>query len=256
MSRIAAIDSFMAKMFAPIVRALIDPIVFTTYSLLKEIVLMSRFTSKPIFSLALALLTACSLTTSAQATIVGAQAHGDDLAGGTISVQFTNLGLVTVPIVVGGPDTGIAGVPNQFVFSVSGDTYVANWRLSNLTTFDTIETVRFNLATSASLFDDGSLPDTDFGFAGRQGAVQVNAGAPFIIFSNELILWPDPMNQGDEYLVEIIQYRGFGPQQTSVWSDDTDIIGVQTPPEVPEPTSALLLLVACAGLNCHGQRRR
>ncbi len=216
---------------------------------------MSRITNKSVFSLASALLLACSFTTSVRATVVGAQADGDDLVGGRIEVQFAQLGLQVAPIVFGGVGTGTASLPGLFSFSVTGDTFLADWRLTNNTTFDLIRFVRFDLSGSPSLFDDGSLPDTDFGFAGRQGAVQVNVGAPNILFSDEANLWPDPMNQGDEYLEEFIEYAGFGPLLTSVWRDDTDIIGVRTPPEVPEPTSSLLMLIAGAGLSCVGRCR-
>jgi hypothetical protein len=189
---------------------------------------------------------AVTLTATAQATVVGAQAQGHHLAGARITVFFAQQGAQAAPIVAGGLGTGMATLPGLFDFSVTGDTFLADWKLTNLTTFDPIRRVEFDLTGSISLFDDGTLPDTDFGYAGRAGAVQVNAGAPFIIASGEGNLWPDAMNAGDEYLAEFIDYSNFDPGMTSLWRDDTDIIGVQTPPELPEPASAVLLMAAAA----------
>jgi len=102
------------------------------------------------------------------------------------------------------------------------------------------------------LFDDGKpIPnDTPNGFAGRAGAVQVNPSPPFIFNSFEVTPWGDPINAGDEFVGEVIEYEGFGPGLTSVWRDDTDTVGIDTGPEVPEPTSAALLLVAGLCISC------
>lgn len=184
------------------------------------------------------------------ATIVGAKALGSDLAGGSITVNFAQQGPITEPIVVGpAAQEGSASNGGNFQFSVIGDTFLANWRLDNLTTFDTIRSVIFDLRNSQSLFDDGTTPDTMNGFAGRAGAVQVNAGNPFIIASGEIFPWADAMNAGDEYQGEEIFYEGFGPLTTSVWRDDTDIIGIDTGPEVPEPSSVVLIFTCMLGIT-------
>jgi hypothetical protein len=183
------------------------------------------------------------------AVVVGAQAAGHHLAGARITVFFAQQGPQHAVIAAGGIGTGMAVLPGLFDFSVTGDTFLADWKITNLTTFDLIRRVEFDLSTSISLFDDGTLPDTDFGYAGRAGAVQVNPGAPFIIASGEGNLWPDIDNAGDEYLAEFIDYSNFGPGMTSLWRDDTDIIGIQTPPEAPEPSTMALMLLAGMGLS-------
>ncbi len=206
---------------------------------------------------------------TSRATIVGAQSFGDEMVGAEIDVFFLNSGLQSAVVTAGLPGQGIASVPGFFDFSVTGDTFLADWQLTNTTTFDTILRVLIDLSNTTSpgspeapgphtpgiLFDDNSAPSTLNGFAGRQGAVQVNVGAPFIVNSFEAILWPDAMNLGDEYLQEEISYQNFGPQLTSLWRDDTDIVGVNSGPETPEPSTAVLLMIAGCALLLRLYRR-
>jgi len=173
-------------------------------------------------------------------------------------------------VAAGLPGQGVASFPGFFDFSVAGDTFVANWQLTNTTTFDTILRVLIDLSNTTSpgsdeapgphipgiLFDDNSLPSTLNGFAGRQGAVPVNAGAPFIVNSIEAALWIDPDNLGDEFLQEEITYQNFGPLLTSVWRDDTDIVGVNSGPETPEPASVVLLAIGGCALLLRIIRKR
>jgi hypothetical protein len=174
-------------------------------------------------------------------------------------VFFQNAGVRAATVVVGGLEQGVADDPGFFNFQVTGDTFLADWQLTNQTSNDFIDAVVIDLGATTSqddlgnmytpgvLFDDNSLPSTANGYAGRQGAVQVNVGAPFIINSGEIVPWTDVMNAGDEFVVEEIFYEAFGPGLTSVWRDDTDIVGTDTGPELPEPTSAALLLMAGCG---------
>jgi hypothetical protein len=204
------------------------------------------------------------------ATIVGAQSFGDEMAGARIDVFFQTSGLQSAVVTPGLPGQGIASVPGFFDFGVTGDTYLADWQLRNTTTFDTILRVEFDLSNTSSpgspafpgphtpgiLFDNNAFPSTPNSYAGRFAAMQVNVGAPFIVASGELIpLWGDPMNLGDQFIREQLSYQGFGPGLTSRWRDDTDIVGIDTGPEVPEPTAALLSLVACCGLHLRRRRR-
>ncbi len=215
-----------------------------------------------IFSVA-ALLAICSANIS-HATIVGAASFGDDLAGGRLTVTYSSGAVSAAPITVGGIATGVASVAGFFDFSVSGDTFAAPWRLRNNTANDEIILVEIDLSATTSpgpntpgvLFDDGSAPSTLNGLAGRAGAVQLNVGAPFIINSFELNLWGDAMNLGDEYLTEHIEYREFFPGLTSIWRDDTDIVGVDSGPEAPEPSTLVLLSLALVGLGAHVRQRR
>lgn len=209
-----------------------------------------------------------SMASRSEATLVGAQSFGNELVGGEISVFYSSGANMVSSIGVGGPGEGTANVPNFFTFSVTGDTFLNEWKLSNDTANDTILRVTFDLSNTFSqpdpngpvyspgvLFDDGS-PDpnnTDFGYAGRAGAVYISG--PAIVSSGESSPWSDPMNAGDMYVVESISYEGFFPGQTSTWLDDTDIVGFETAPEFPEPSSAVLLFTAAVGLT-FGNRRR
>ncbi len=216
---------------------------------------LKKFGRLSLFFSVAALLATCSANTS-HATIVGAASFGDEMAGGRISVTYASGAVSAASITAGGVNTGVASVVNFFDFSVSGDTFVADWMLTNTTSNDEIILVEIDLSTTTSpgphtpgvLFDDGSSPSTDFGFAGRFGAVQVNVGIPTIINSFELNLWVDAMNEDDEYLTEHIEYREFRPGLTSVWRDDTDIVGIDSGPEVPEPSSIVLAALALVGL--------
>ena len=206
---------------------------------------------------------------TAQATAVGAASFGDEMVNARISVSFQQSGIQAATVVAGAPGEGVASVPGFFDFSVAGDTFLADWKLTNTTTFDFIDLVLIDLSATSSpgspaapgphvpgiLFDDNSIPSTMDSFAGRKGAVQVNAGAPFIIMSGEVVAWGDVMNAGDEFIQEEIFYEAFGPGMTSVWRDDTDIVGVNSGPEVPEPTSAMLLIVAGIATACFVRRR-
>ena len=232
---------------------------------------MTRSSQKLVLAVAIVFLTnflMLSLADTSLATLVGAQSDGDDLAGGRITVNFAQQGPLVAPIVVGGPGQGTASILGQFTFSVTGDTFLSDWKLSNDTTFDIIRSVEFNLAGTSSqpdpngpvhspgvLFDDNSLPSTPDGFAGRKGAVQVNVGAPFIINSFEITPWTDVMNAGDEFVGEVIEYEAFGPGLTSVWRDDTDIVGFKTEPELPEPSSVVLVMLATVAIGCINRRR-
>jgi len=234
---------------------------------------MMRFSQQigqTVAAIALTSLLVFSLAEKSQATIVGAKSTGDELDGGLILVTFAQQGVQAAQIVAGGPGLGVASLPNLFSFSVKGDTFLADWTLRNDTTFDDILVVEFDLTGTVSpgdaanpgphspgvLFDDGTSPSTPNGFAGRKGAVQVNVGVPIILNSFEVNLWPDAMNTGDEYIGEFIEYEGFGPLMTSIWRDDTDIVGTDTGPESPEPASAILLLIASAGFLCQSRRHR
>jgi hypothetical protein len=205
----------------------------------------------------------------AQATIVGAQSFGDEMVGTRVDVFFAQSGLRSALVAAGAPGQGVAGVPGFFDFSVSGDTFLANWQLTNTTTFDNILRVLFDTSGTTSpgspadpgphtpgiLFDDNSVPSTLNGYAGRQGAVQVNVGAPLIINSFEAIPWTNASNLGDEFTQEEITYEGFRPGLTSLWRDDTDIVGADTGRETPEPTTAMLLAIAGCGLLLRKRQR-
>ena len=198
---------------------------------------------------ALSLITSLSFTSTSYATVVGAQAFGDDMAGGTITVTYTSGAMRTQVINAGAPGQGFVNDPGFFDFDVTGDTFLSDWKLTNLND-EIITLVEFDLSNSNSLFDSGGLPDTPFGYAGRAGAVPTNAGAPTITNSFESDPWTDPMNLGDEYLKETIEYfnQDFRIGQTSTWRDDTDIIGTITNPETPEPTTLTLVLLGGLGL--------
>lgn len=229
----------------------------------------SRQIGQTVAAVGLTSLLMFSLAANSHATIIGAQSTGNDLAGGRILVTFAQQGIKSAPIVAGAAGQGTASLAGLFTFSVTGDTFLANWTLINNTTFDFIDRVEFDLSGTSSqpdpngpnhspgvLFDDNSVPSTPDGFAGRKGAVQVNVGSPIILNSFEVNPWGDPMNLGDEFVGEVIEYEVFGPLTISIWRDDTDIVGASTPAEFPEPSSAVLMLIATVAAGCQNRRRR
>ena len=230
---------------------------------------MSHFSQQigqTVAAVALTSLLMFSLTENSHATIVGAQSTGDQLVGGRIKVTFATSPVQFATITVGGPEHGTATAAGFFTFNVKGDTFLADWNLRNDTTFDEIILVEFDLAGTTSqdpngtihspgiLFDDNTAPSTPDSFAGRIGAVHVSG--PIIFNSFEVTPWGDPMNLGDEWVGEVLEYDGFGPLMTSVWRDDTDIVGIKTAIEFPEPSTAVLLLIAAAGAGNLNRRRR
>lgn len=190
-----------------------------------------------------------------QAVIVGAQSYGDELAGAKITVNFDTTGARDMIIGAGAPQQGLALDAGWFRFSVTGDTFLADWTLDNLSN-ESINSVLFDLSGSNVLFDDGSLPDTPNSYAGRAGAVQVNVSPPDLLSSGEFTLWPDVDNAGDEYLEEFIEFANFRPGFTAAWRDDTDIIGKDTGPEVPEPSTMILALGALIGCGVYRKCRK
>jgi hypothetical protein len=226
----------------------------------------SQLIGQAVAAVTLTCLLMFSLAENSHATLIGAQSTGDQLAGGRIKVTFSQSVPKFATIVVGGPEHGMATSPGFFTFNVKGDTFLADWTLKNDTTFDDILLVEFDLAGTMSqdpngtihspgvLFDNNSTPSTPDSFAGREGAIYVSG--PAILNSFELDPWGDGMNLGDEWVVEDIEYRGFGPQMTSVWRDDTDIVGIVTNMEAPEPSSAVLMMIATVAAGCLNRRRR
>jgi hypothetical protein len=226
----------------------------------------SQLIGQTVAAVTLTCLLMFSLADNSHATIIGAQSTGDQLAGGRIRVTFLQSVTQFATIVVGGPEHGTATSPGFFTFNVKGDTFLADWNLRNDTTFDDIILVEFDLTGTMSqdpngtihspgvLFDDNTPASTPDSFAGRKGAVHVSG--PFIFNSFEVTPWGDPMNLGDEWVGEVLEYDGFGPLMTSVWRDDTDIVGVKTNMEFPEPSTAVLLLIAAAGAGNLNRRRR
>ena len=242
------------------------PVGIPDFQLNRGKTLMKKTLNNFLLILTTATVASLSMASPSGATLIGAQSFGNELVGGEISVFYSSGANMVSSIGLGGPGEGAANVPNFFTFSVTGDTFLNEWKLTNDSSNDSIVRVVFDLSNTTSqpdpngpiyspgvLFDDGK-PDpnnTDFGYAGRQGAVYVSG--PAIIASGESVLWADPMNAGDEYVMQTISYDGFFPGETSTWLDDTDIVGFETPPELPEPASAGLLLLAVAGISFGGR---
>lgn len=202
---------------------------------------------------------------SASAANIDSLAFGDDLAGGTLTVTWVpgpgGAPITTTgPIMVSGPDSAVAFVPDPFgnippgaIFRITGDTFLATWSLANNADAFIIEAF-FDLNGSISLFDDGSAPDTPGSFAGTDNVIYLpTSTAPMEIFANELSLWTGNKNAGDLYTQETIQWApptvaggGFGPGQRYDWSDDTDIV----------PAPSALAMLGAAGLIAGSRRRR
>ena len=219
------------------------------------------------FVLAAVLLAITLAGRQSQAITVGAHSFGNDLAGAEINILFAQSGLQTAMIAEGLPDQGVASVSSFFDFSVTGHTWFNTWHLTNTTDFDTILSVEIDLSNTTSpgfrgsgphspgiLFDitrPGLRRGTWRSNGGREGAHRVSG--PRILSSVESIPWAEP-NEGDLFIREEINYRDFGPGLTSVWRDDTDIVGVHP---LPEPSSAFLLIFAgCALLRRNGLLRK
>ena len=202
------------------------------------------------------------LAAPGRADLVGSLATGDQMAGGTLYVTFSTAGVLSAPIVAGGPGQGMT-VANAafFTFSVTGDTFTHVWTLTNNTAVgaggDTITSILFDLAGSISLFDNSpdsadtstwGTPDSE---KGRPGAVMCpTCSGPLWTAAAELVPWSNPINTGDMFVQERVTWgnNNFTAGQTVTWADDTDIW------VIPEP--ATLLLAGSALLAVGFLRRR
>jgi hypothetical protein len=180
------------------------------------------------------------LCVAAQAQLIESFATGAHLAGGKVTVTFFGGPMATGTITASGT-TGTATFPGSFLFTVAGETSVADWTLTNLDSGPAaraITAVSIDLTDSISLFDDGSTPSTPVSLTGVAGATYVSG--PAIAGSGEVNPWTSASNLGDMFTAESISWGGFMipaivPGATAVWHDDTDRI-------VPEPSALLHLL--------------
>lgn len=187
-------------------------------------------------------------------------AFGDDLAGGTLTIEwgFTGggvAGITSAPIVAFGATGGMSTVPaplggGSALFTVDGDTFASDWSLTNGSGQFIICAATFNLNDTLSLFDDdlgGVLGGTPFGLDGVDDVtfLPIPSTAPMQVAAFEFDAWADPSNVGDMYWQETILWnRSIGagpvflPGLTYVWHDDTDV--------VPAPGPFALLGLAAA----------
>ena len=194
------------------------------------------------------------------ATTVISASTGTDMSPGTLTVTFMNAGAKSTNI-MGGPAAGegSARVDGFFSFSVVGETFNNDWTLNNLTTSDFILSALFDLRGSSAIFDDGAgfvdgvNKDTPGSEVGRKGADH-RMGVAHLVAAEEM-LWPDPVNRGDEYLLERLRWlpNTFGSGQFSKWRDDTDTFRLMP---IPEPATAGLFAAGCIFAVAGLRRRR
>jgi hypothetical protein len=155
------------------------------------------------------------------------------MAGGFVTVTFFGGPMATGPLIAGG--TGAtATFPGSFLFSVTGDTFTADWTLTNLDSGPAaraITGVAIDLTMSKALFDNDSTPSTPVSLAGVAGAASLTG--PPILGAAEVNPWTDPANLGDMFRGQTFGFGGGGlaPGATATWHDDTDLI--------PEPAAGL-----------------
>lgn len=184
---------------------------------------------------------------SASADPVVFTAFGNQLAGGRITVFFSDGTVIIKPLVAMPNQAGGAQQAGLFTFIVTGETFGADWTLTNDNPNFFITQVEFDLRGSISLFDndtDPSTPDSQEGVAG----VSRTAG-PAERVSAEVFAWPSPDNRGDMFQGERIVWNPnvFTSNMTFKWHDDTDV--------VPEPATLLLLSTGLAGVAIKARKK-
>ena len=183
------------------------------------------------------------LSGTVQVQFIESSATGADMAGGHVTVTFFGGPMATGTITAMGT-TGTATFPGSFLFTVAGDTSVADWTLTNLdagAAARQITAVSIDLTGSKSLFDNNSLPSTPLSLTGVAGATYVSG--PAIAGSGEVNPWTSASNLGDMFTAENVSWGGFMipailPGGMAVWHDDTDRI------VVPEPAALFLVTIA------------
>jgi hypothetical protein len=187
------------------------------------------------------------ISLSASADPVVFTAFGDQLAGGRIVVFFSDGTVILKPLLAMPAQTGGAEQAGLFKFTVAGETFGADWTLTNLNPNFFITQVEIDLRGSISLFDDDTNPSTPDSQEGVEG-VSRTAG-PVERVSAEFLPWPSPDNRGDMFQGERIVWNPnvFGPNMVFKWHDDTDV--------VPEPATLLLLSTGLAGVAIKARKK-
>lgn len=184
---------------------------------------------------------------SASADPIQFTAFGNQLAGGRITVFFSDGTVILKPLIAMPNQTGGAEQAGLFKFTVTGETFGADWTLTNDNPKFFITQVQIDLRGSISLFDDDSVPSTPDSADGVQG-VSRNMG-PVETLSVEFVPWPSRQNLGDMFQVERILWGPgvFASNMTFVWHDDTDV--------VPEPATLALLSMGLAGVAIKARKK-
>jgi hypothetical protein len=223
--------------------------------------------ARPI-ALCAAALRAMAIPTVSASAQIDHLAFGNDLAGGLLSITWADLqggpiGQTSAPIIgigvtgqarVLAPPLPTGGPGGLAFFTVTGDTFVADWILQNQSNYR-IHSAIFNLHGSNSLFDNDFWPSTADSFAGRLGAVYngILSTAPSHLDATEFDPWADALNTGDMFHQQRILWAippAFFPGRRS--SGGT--IPTSSPPPVrlpcwaspPRPRSAAATVDGCA----------
>lgn len=187
---------------------------------------------------------------SAFAQPVQSVAYGDQLAGGTLEIDWyfasgSYAGTNIAPIVVGaGVRQGTATVADPgggggALFIVSGDTFNAgaNWRIRNNSLNLLIGRATIDLTGSISLFDNnfgglfGGTPNSLLGVLAVEYQPFPFSSAPMEMNAFEHDSWAHASNVGDMFMMTTIEWNFipnagpvFDAGEGYTWDDDSDLV--------------------------------
>jgi hypothetical protein len=177
---------------------------------------------------------------------------GDALAGGTVTVSWSDGSSDTTHTIQASGDSGVINAAGDFAFEINNDTFGNVWMLTNLRSTAGITRFVIDLLGSSSLFDNGALPRAVG--SGNPSSPWPNGLTPAVgetlminlpVFSNQFNTGDGGVNMFRTVTVTFANANNYlGQNVTFDFNTDTD--GNDA---VPEPSTWIpVAVVSAAGL--------
>ena len=187
--------------------------------------------------------------------------YGDDMDGMVVTAKFADGTTQQAAWGTTGANAGGA-IGSLFSLTLTGDTYTANWHLTNLNDTSRLTQLTINAAPGNTVFDIISSPDTTPGSASGRAFVDRSAGVTgsiSVLYSNPVALTgEDPLH--DIYALLMADFLGLDGgglafDTAYLFGADTDNSSTRIS-SVPLPGALPLLMIALGMLGIMMRGRR